>query len=82
MDNPNAPVVLRRYTESSYAEALLAYEADLHRMADSGWFPVAQSWGSDPKYSSGWVFGGSSWKPGPGTLAVTYRRDPRPAADR
>ena len=68
-------VALRRYTADSFDEALTAYEADLPGLAMAGWYPVAQVWGWDSVGSAGVLFGGSSWKPGPGTLAVTYRRD-------
>lgn len=70
-------MLLRRYTGLTYKSALDTYEADLRPMADAGYFPVAQSWGWDTTNSPGWLVGGSSWKPGPGTLAVTYRRDGR-----
>ncbi len=79
MATPEPPVVLRRYAAPSYDEALTEYEVDLPRMAGAGWYPVAQSWGWDTVGSAGFLFGGSSWKPGPGTLAVTYRREPRAA---
>ena len=68
--------VLRRYTGASYAAALDLYEADLEGMAGRGYVPVAQSWGWDAQGSAGWLVSGSSWKPGPGILAVTFRRDP------
>lgn len=76
MDTSNQGVVLRRYFADSYAEALTAYEADLLSMASADWYPVAQSWGWDAVGSIGFLVSGSSWKPGPGILAVTYRRDP------
>ena len=63
-------VVVRRY-------AARTYEEDLDSMADAGWYPVATVWGWDSVGSAGVLFGGSSWKPGDGTLAVTYRPDPR-----
>jgi hypothetical protein len=66
-------VVMRRYTAMGYESALRAYEADLGGMAESGYFPVGQSWGWDAETSTGFLVGGSSWKPGIGTLAVTYR---------
>jgi hypothetical protein len=68
-------VLLRRYPGFTYDSALDAYEADLLGMARAGYFPVGQSWGWDPETSIGFVVGGSSWKPGMGTLAVTYRRE-------
>ena len=68
-------VVLRRYEADSYAAALDIFEADLPGMADAGWFPIGQVWGWDSVGSAGWLISGSSWKPGPGTLAVTYRRE-------
>ena len=68
-------VTLRRYVGMTYESALNDYERDLPSMAESGWFPVAQSWGWDTMNSGAWLVGGSSWKPGPGTLAVTYRRE-------
>jgi hypothetical protein len=66
-------MILRRYTATTYESALRAFEADLPGNAESGYFPVAQSWGWDPETSAGFLVGGSSWKPGIGTLAVTYR---------
>ena len=80
MEQDDRLVMLRRYQGSTYESALLAYEADLDGLARTGWFPVAQSWGWDATGSAGWLISGSSWKPGPGTLAVTYRRDERPRA--
>ena len=74
--------MLRRYQGSTFEAALLAYEADLDGQAQAGWFPVAQSWGWDAVGSAGWLISGSSWKPGPGTLAVTYRRDAAEAGTR
>jgi hypothetical protein len=59
-------VILRRYTGPSDESALSMY--------------VAQGGGWDATSSPGFLVGGSSWKPGPGTLAVTYRRDDRPSA--
>ena len=73
-------VMLRRYTAATYAGALDIYEADMPSMADAGWFPVGQAWGWDAVGSAGWLVSGSHWKPGDGTLAVTYRREPRGAA--
>ena len=70
------PFLLRRYTGASYASALDLYEADLEGMAARGYAPVAQSWGWDAEGSAGWLVSGSHWKPGPGILAVTFRRDP------
>jgi hypothetical protein len=75
MDSKGPVVLLRRYAGMSYESALNSYEEDLRLMADAGYFPVAQSWGWDTTSSPGWLVGGSSWKPGPGTLAVTYRLD-------
>ena len=77
MDSDRPALILRRYTAVTYESALHAYEADLRGMAESGYFPVAQSWGWDAQSSSGWVVGGSSWKPGIGTLAVTFRLEGR-----
>jgi hypothetical protein len=74
-DSPS--IVVRRYEASSYPEALDLYEDDLRSMGDAGWFPVSQSWGWDATGSAGFLLGGSSWKPGPGILAVTYRYEPR-----
>jgi hypothetical protein len=71
--------VLRRYAAMSFKAALDLYEADLEGMAEAGWYPVATAWGWDTESSAGWLVGGSSWKPGPGTLAVTFRTDPGPA---
>ena len=81
MDHPSAgrQFILRRYTGASYASALDLYEADLEAMAAQGYVPVAQSWGWDAEGSAGWLVSGSHWKPGPGMLAVTYRKDPKPA---
>ena len=75
--------VVRRYQAKSYESALDLYEADLEAMADRGYAPVAQSWGWDAVSSAGWLISGSSWKPGPGTLAVTFSRvlSPVPAHD-
>ena len=78
MDAPQAEVTLRRYVAMSFDEALADYEHDLPAMADAGYFPIAQAWGWDTTTSAGWLVGGSSWKPGPGTLAVTYRRERKP----
>jgi hypothetical protein len=76
----DAPVMLRRYAAATYEGALDIYEADLPGMADAGWLPVGQVWGWDPVGSAGWLVSGSHWKPGHGTLAVTYRRGPRATA--
>ena len=80
MDADRADVTLRRYVAMSFEEALADYERDLPEMADAGYFPVAQAWGWDTTMSAGWLVGGSSWKPGPGTLAVTYRREKKSTA--
>ena len=72
VDSPN--FMVRRYTADSFQEALDAYESNLRDLADLGYRPVSQVWGWDTTSSAGWVFGGSSWKPGRGTLAVTYWR--------
>jgi hypothetical protein len=80
METQRPSVTLRRYVGMTYESALDDYERDLSRMAESGWYPVAQSLGWDTTTSSGWLVGGSSWKPGPGTLAVTYRREDRTPA--
>jgi hypothetical protein len=66
--------LVRRYTADSFEEALNAYEANLSDLADLGYWPVSQVWGWDTTSSVGWILGGSSWKPGRGTLAVTYWR--------
>ena len=68
-------LTLRRYVSSSFEEALAAYEADLAPMAEAGFVPIAQVWGWGTERSPGWLVGGSSWRPGPGTLAVTFRRE-------
>jgi hypothetical protein len=68
-------LTLRRSVSSSFEEALAAYEADLAQMAGAGFVPIAQVWGWDTERSPGWLVGGSSWRPGPGTLAVTFRRE-------
>ena len=76
MNDEPLPVLLRRYEAHSYRVALDAYAADLPVMAAGRYFPVATTWGWDTEGSGAeWFLGGSSWKPGPGTLAVTYRRD-------
>jgi hypothetical protein len=83
MSDEALPVVLRRYESPSYRTALDAYAADLLVMARGGYFPVATTWGWDSEGATAeWLLGGSSWKPGPGTLAVTYRRDGASAGDR
>ena len=76
----NSEVMLRRYAAGTYEGALDIYEADLPGMAEAGWFPVGQVWGWDPVGSAGWIVSGSHWKPGDGTLAVTYRREQQTAA--
>jgi hypothetical protein len=76
-----SPLMLRRYQAATFENALEIYEADLPGMAESGWFPVGQVWGWDAVGSAGWLVSGSHWKPGDGTLAVTYRREPRPGPD-
>ena len=73
-------VIVRRYQAGTFEHALEIYEADLLGMADAGWFPIGQVWGWDAVGSAGWLVSGSSWKPGDGTLAVTYRREPRATA--
>lgn len=75
MNDEPLPVLLRRYEAFSYASALDAYATDLRPMADGGYFPVAMCWGWDTEGTAAVLIGGSSWKPGPGTLAVTFRRD-------
>jgi len=75
MTSEQRPVILRRYPGFTYESALDVYEADLPGMAASGYLPVGQCWGWDPESSAAVLVGGSSWKPGPGTLAVTYRRE-------
>ena len=74
MDRDDRLVMLRRYPGTTYESALDTYEADLDGLAKAGWFPVATAWGWDTVGSAGWLISGSSWKPGPGTLAVTFRR--------
>ena len=76
MDNEPLPVLLRRYPSYSYESALDAYAADLGSMAENGYFPVATTWGWNAEGDATVLLGGSSWKPGVGTLAVTFRRDP------
>lgn len=68
-----AQLTLRRYPADTFEGALELYEADLPHMAEAGWFPVGQVWGWDAVGSAGWLVSGSHWKPGDGTLAVTYR---------
>ena len=75
----DAQVLLRRYAAGTYEGALDIYEADLPGMSEAGWFPVGQVWGWGAVGSAGWLVSGSSWKPGDGTLAVTYRWEPRTA---
>jgi hypothetical protein len=70
---------MRRYTAMGYESALRADAADLRGMAESDCFPVRQSWGWDAETSTGFLVGGSSWKPGIGTLAVTDRLEPTSA---
>ncbi len=76
----DAKVMLRRYEAGTFEGALEIYEADLPNMAEAGWFPVSQVWGWDPVGSAGWLVSGSHWKPGDGTLAVTYRWEQRTTA--
>jgi len=76
VDNEPLPVLLRRYPSFTDDGALDAYAADMISMAEAGSFPVGQSRGWDPEGSAAVLVGGSSWKPGMGTLAVTYRLDP------
>jgi hypothetical protein len=64
--------IVVRYREDSFEETVDAYEADLANLASQGYQPVSQVWGWDTTSSAGWVLGGSSWKPGGGTLVVTY----------
>ena len=78
METEPLPVVLRRYPSYSYESALDAYTADLLPMAEAGYFPVGQSWGWNAEGDATVLLGGSSWRPGLGTLAVTFRRDPDP----
>jgi hypothetical protein len=66
--------LVRRYSADSFIEAVTDYEAALPDLATLGYRPVSQVWGWDTAYSPGWVLGGSSWKPGRGTLVVTYWR--------
>ena len=75
----SSDVILRRYSGPSFESALDTYEADLASMSAAGWYPVAKAWGWDPVESLGWAVGGSHWRPGRGTLAVTYLRSaPKP----
>jgi hypothetical protein len=73
VDSKRPAGILSRYQGVTYESAWGIYEADLPAMAESGYFPVGQCWGWNPDTSLGFVVGGSSWKPGIGTLAVTYR---------
>ena len=73
-DDTYGDYLVRRYRADSFEDALNAYEANLNDLADLGYRPVSQVWGWDTTSSAGWFFGGSSWKPGRGTLAVTYWR--------
>ena len=79
LDDRLAPAYLvRRYADVSFEAAVAAYEAELPGLAEQGYRPVTQVWGWETRTSAGWLVGGSSWKPGPGTLAVTYwRTEPR-----
>lgn len=63
---------VRRYSADSFREAIDAYEASLADLAVIGYRPVSQVWGWDARSSGGWLVGGSHWKPGRGTLVVTY----------
>jgi hypothetical protein len=67
-----ADYLVRRYTAKSFLEAVSAYEANMADLAAQGYRPVSQVWGWDMISSAGFLFGGSSWKPGHGTLVVTY----------
>jgi hypothetical protein len=67
-----ADYVVRRYTADSFLKAVAAYEANLSDLAAQGYRPVSQVWGWDAISSVGFFLGGSSWKPGHGTLVVTY----------
>ena len=73
-------LILKRYQAGTFEHALEIYEADLPGMAEAGWLPVGQVWGWDATSSAGWLVSGSHWKPGDGTLAVTYCREARSAA--
>ena len=63
---------VRRYSADSFQEAVDAYQASLADLAVLGYRPVSQVWGWDARSSPGWFLGGSHWKPGRGTLVVTY----------
>jgi hypothetical protein len=82
MNDDGLPVLLRRYPSPSFNAALDAYAADLLAMAEAGYFPVATTWGWSVEGDSSVLLGGSSWRPGPGMLAVTFRRDVAPRVDR
>jgi hypothetical protein len=71
--DPEAYVVIR-YEADSFEGALDTYEADLPSYVARGYQPATQVWGWDTKSTADWLVGGSSWKPGRGTLAVTYQR--------
>ncbi len=75
MNHAPLPVLLRRYPARTYEAALDAYAADLLAMAEAGYYPVGQSWGWDVEGDATVIVGGSSWRPGLGTLAVTFRHD-------
>ena len=78
-DDPSyGEYLVRRYTADSFLEAVDSYEAALPDLTTLGYRPVSQVWGWDTTSSAGWLFGGSSWKPGRGTLVVTYWRVERP----
>jgi hypothetical protein len=79
VDTERPAVLLRRYSGPSVESALSTYGRDLRLTAEAGSFPVALTWGWDSTDSAGFLIGASSWKPGPGTLAVTDRpEDPAP----
>lgn len=81
MQTDDRRLILRRYQGSSFDSAPHAYEAELDALADAGWYPVASTWGWDTERAGvEWFLGGSSWMPGPGTLAVTFRREETPSS--
>jgi hypothetical protein len=66
--------LIRRSSGGSFRKVIDAHEAALPDLATLGYRPISQVWGWDTTSSAGWLFGGSSWKPGFGTLVMTHWR--------